>query len=305
MSCASVAENIDDSLFFYKLVGIDLDNNWYEYTGSIDNLKSGDWKYSVIPISDVINYLKSFDVVFPLTHGKYGEDGRLQGFFDMFNIKYVGCGTLTSSVLMDKDISKMIFNSLKYKQVSYITLYRNYNLDEVLDCISFPMIVKPANGGSSIGINKVNDIKELKKCIDSAFNYDDKVIVEKFINARELEVAILEDEDIVVSDVGEIKTSSEYYDYRAKYIDDNSETCIADIPESVSNEIKKMAKDVFIRLGLSGYSRIDFFYDGDIYINEINTIPGFTDISMFPKLLMEMKYSYSDIITKIINKALR
>jgi len=180
----------------------------------------------------------------------------------------------------------------------------NYNLKEIETKLNYPMIVKPANGGSSVGISISNNRNELLKSIQLAKKYDNKIIVEKFIKARELECAILEDTELIISDIGEIKACNEFYDYDAKY-KQNSETIInAELPDDISKQIKEYAKKAFIGINANSLSRIDFFYDeinDKIYLNEINTLPGFTTISMYPMLMTNKNLSYKDLITKLIN----
>ena len=292
-------------LFEVTTVIIDYDNIWYEYSDEYQYLDNWQTKNTKV-VDNIVEYLYSFDVVFPIIHGYGGEDGKLQGMLDLFDIKYVGCKTLSSATCMDKDFSKMIFGYLEIPQVPFITLTNtDFKLKDIVKKLGLPMIVKPANGGSSIGINKVNSKRELKKAINEAFNYDSKVVIEKFINARELECAVLEEEDYYISEVGEIKSANEFYDYQAKYENKESYTIVpADLKISVSNKIKEYAEIAFKGINCKGLARIDFFYDEDnnqIYLNEINTLPGFTSISMFPKLFMHEGISYKDLITKIIN----
>lgn len=199
---------------------------------------------------------------------------------------------------MDKEYSKLVFKDLNIPIVPYQVYEDKLNMP-------FPVIVKPANGGSSIGITKANNEKEFKKAVKIAKNYNQKVIVEKFINARELECAVLEDKNLIISNPGEIKCNGEFYDYKAKYKNNNSELIVsAEIEDEIKNKIKNIAKLLFEKLNLNGFARIDFFYDGNnVYINEINTIPGFTKKSMFPKLMENEGISYSELITKLIENA--
>jgi D-alanine-D-alanine ligase len=304
-SAKSIALNIDKALFNYKLVGIDFSNTWYQYEDDI-NYIDYHWTYRKIKkVGNIIDYLKEFDVIFPIIHGTNGEDGKLQGLFDMFNIKYVGCDTLTSSILMDKDISKLIFKSLGINQVPSITINDSYDIKSIINNLPFPIIVKPSNGGSSIGINQVYNKKELKKAIKEALKYDSKIIIEKYLKVRELEIAILKtNKETVISKPGEIKSANEFYDYNAKYENNKSYTYIPnDLDDGVLKIINDYCKLLIDKLNIKGLSRIDFFLDKDnnVYLNEINTIPGFTDISMYPKLIENSGIDYKDLITKIIN----
>ena len=282
ISCKSAKEimsNIDINKYILSCVYVTKNNEWIYNNSNIDN---------------IIEFLKQFDVVFNIIHGNTGEDGKIQGMLDLFNIKYIGTKCGSSYICMDKERTKQILNYYKIPQVPF------QNSENKL-IIPFPVIVKPANGGSSIGINIANNKKEYKKALKQALKYDKKVIVEKYIKARELECAILEEKKLIISDVGEIITNNKFYDYDTKYVKNEAKTVISDIPDNIKKQIKKYAKKVFKVLELKGLARIDFFYDEEnnkIYLNEINTLPGFTKISMYPKLLN--KINYKDLITKLI-----
>lgn len=307
ISAKSILNNIDNNLFEASTVIIDYDNKWYEYGGKVDYLS--EWKQQEYEyIENIVDYLKKYDVVFPITHGKNGEDGKLQGMLDLFGIKYVGCKTSSSAICMDKDFSKMIFSYLGIPQVPFITITnKKFKIHDIIKKLGLPLIVKPANGGSSIGINKANNKKELKKAIIEAFKYDEKIIIEKFIKARELECGILEDKDFYISEIGEILPANEFYDYNAKYENKNSCTTIpAKLTKEVKDKIIKYVKIAFDGINGKGFARIDFFYDednGQLYLNEINTLPGFTEISMYPKLFAYSGIEYKDLITKLINNS--
>lgn len=304
-SAKSIIENINKKLFNFEVCGIDFDGNWYKFNDDLSLLENGTWKSgNVFLIDNIINYLKRFDVIFPITHGNNGEDGKLQGMLDLFNIKYVGSKTSASVIGFDKSLSKIFFDYIGIPQVPYLVV-QEYD-SSIIKKIDFPMIVKPSCGGSSIGISKVNNKKELNHAIKLAKKYDDNVIVEKFINARELECAIIGTDDIICSFPGEIKSCNDFYDYDAKYVK-NSDVMIAEnLPNWVIEKIKEYSSKIFFRLGCKDYSRIDFFYDEDnekIYVNEINTIPGFTNISMYPTLMENENISYVDLISILINNA--
>ncbi len=299
LSASSILKNYDKNLFNITSVGIDKDNNFYVYNDDLKYLENGKWvKYCKHnKIDNIVKYLKQFDVVFPIIHGKNGEDGKIQGLLDLFDIKYVGSNTLSSAIGMDKAMFKLIFDRFNIKQAPYVIWDNDYNID-----LNYPVIVKPSNGGSSIGITKVNDKKQLKKAIKIAKKYDDKVIIEEFIEGREFECAVLQDKDIFCSKVGEIITGRDFYDYEAKYFSDSSKTVIPDLDDDLTNQIKEISKFVFEKLGCKSLARVDFLYDGNnLYLNEINTLPGFTSISMFTKLLINEGYTYKDIISILIN----
>lgn len=307
LSAKAIIENIDTNKYDLSIVGIDKSNNWYIFNDDLSYLENDNWKESenITLISNIVQYLYNFDIVFPITHGNNGEDGKLQGMLDFFNIKYVGSKTTASSVGMNKKIAKIIFEHLNIPQVPYITLkYPKYSVKEIIQTLKFPMIIKPANGGSSIGITKANNKKELIKAIDSASIFDKTIIVENFIKAKELECSVIKDKNLIVSTIGEIIPANEFYDYNSKYENNRSQTIVpAKIPNRVSNSIKKYAKQAFSAIDGDGFARVDFFYDeinNQIYLNEINTIPGFTKISMFPKLLMYDKINFKNIITILI-----
>lgn len=284
-SAKNIIKNIDKSKYDLTTLKITKDNIWISNDKIVDN---------------IIEYLKQFDVIFPITHGTKGEDGKLQGMLDFFDIKYVGPKTGESFICMDKEYSKMVFEKLGVNVVPYEIYDKNKQIN-----IPFPVIVKPANGGSSVGISKANNEQELNQAIEKANLYDSKIILEQFIKGQELECAVLEDEEIIVSEVGEIKSANEIYDYDSKYINSESQTIIpAHIPNDISNSIKETAEYLFKKMNLKGLSRIDFFYDGNkIYINEINTLPGFNEISMYPKLITNLGMSYQELITKLIENA--
>ena len=308
-STKSIVENIDKNLFDYTLVGISKDNKWYQFDDDLLFLEKENWiEGNVNEITNIVEYLKQYDVVFPIIHGTNGEDGKLQGMLEMFDIKFVGCKTLSSAIGMDKEISKIVFHSLGIPQVPYLVVDEDSQVQEIIKTIGFPMIVKPANGGSSIGINKAENEQELDIAMSEAKKYDKKIIIEKFIKARELECAVLEkDGELIISNPGEIKAANSFYDYDAKYVNDTSITQMAiDLPVEVINKIKEYANKIFKGFYCNGLSRIDFFYEEKnkkIYINEINTLPGFTKISMYPILMNSKNISYQELITILINNA--
>lgn len=290
ISCESakcIIENIDQNKYLIDCVYITPNNVWL---------------YQNKPITNIIDHLKKFDVVFPITHGTNGEDGKLQGMLDLFNIKYVGSKWGTSYICMDKERTKQILNYYKIPQVPF----QIYNKKEKV-IIPFPVIVKPSSGESSIGIEIARNNKQLKEAIKNALKYDQKIIIEKFIDAQELECAVLEDKNLIISEVGEIIANNDFYDYDTKYQNDKAEIKIdANIPKALKKQIKIYAKTVFNILNIKGLARIDFLYDKNtkkLYLNEINTLPGFTTISMYPKLIMNEGLSYKEIITKLIENA--
>lgn len=302
-SARTILENIDKSK--YEVTSAGIKEDWYVFNDNYDFLTNGNWLDSNIEkITNIIEFIKGFDVVFPIIHGNTCEDGKIQSMLELFKIKYVGCNPCSNLLCYDKELTKIILNNYNIPQVDYVCISKDYNMKEIIKKIEFPMIIKPCKSGSSIGINKATNKKELKIFINEALKYDNKIIVEKFINAKELECAIRGTDKLVISDIGEIKTNSDFYDYEAKYNDSSSKTIIpADIPHNVKIQIQALAKKVFNFLRCRGMARIDFFYNDKIYLNEINTIPGFTDISMYPMLLTNKNFSCKDLITYLIESA--
>lgn len=309
-SCKSILENIDKLKYDYEVVGISKENVWYKFSDDLSYLANENWtSANILEIDNIINYIKKFDVVFPVMHGNYCEDGKLQGFLDLFNVKYVGCKTLSSALLMDKTLTKFILKGLDIPSVPSISFKNDYKIDDIISEIGFPMIIKPSNGGSSIGISKACNKKELIKSIKLAKKYDDKILIEKFIKVRELEVAILKTrEKTICSYPGEIKSANEFYDYDAKYDNKESYTIIPDdLNKDIVSKIKEYALRLFESLDCKGLSRVDFFYDEEdekIYLNEANTMPGFTSISMYPKLMENEGIEYKDLISILIDNSL-
>jgi D-alanine-D-alanine ligase len=253
------------------------------------------------------------DVVFPVLHGPYGEDGAIQGLLEVAGVPYVGSGVLGSAVGMDKQMMKMAFSAAGLPSPKYVVLRRGgweSHREAALGTaalLGFPSFTKPANLGSSVGISRCTDEASLADGIGLAFRFDRKVIVEEGITGREIECAVLGNDDPRASVCGEIIPGREFYDYEAKYLEPSSKTLVpADLPVEVSETIREYAVAAFRAVGAAGLSRVDFFVadDGRVLINEINTMPGFTEISMFPKLWEASGLGYSDLIDRLIDLAL-
>lgn len=326
MSAKSVIENLNKEKYEIKQIFIDTDGKWYE---TDENKKQ--------EIVNVVERLKQFDVVFPVLHGKYGEDGTIQGMLEILKVPYVGCKVLASSVGMDKVYTKIVFERAGIPQAPYVYIKKqsgkykliteNFEEEElslvkITSKLKFPMFVKPSNSGSSVGVKKANNTEELEKAIENAGQYDSKILVEQGIDGKEVECAILELKgkdvdcsisdrenkcDVLASTVGEIMSAEEFYSFDAKYNIPESKTIIpAKIEETQMEEIRKLAVKAFKAIDGSGLSRVDFFIENGtnkIYINEINTMPGFTKISMYPKLFESVGIGYSDILDKLIENA--
>lgn len=256
--------------------------------------------------------LESIAIVFPIIHGTFGEDGTLQGYLEILGIPYVGSGVTGSAVGMDKWVMKDAFAAAGLPIVRHVEVSEaswNRNADEItkdaLGRLPFPMFVKPANAGSSVGVTKVKTAGDLSGAVVKAFRFDDKVLIEEGIDAREIEVSVLGNDEPEASLPGEIVSGREFYDYEDKYIDEGSRLVIpAELEEEQIEEIRHLAIRAFKAVGASGYARVDFFLDrksGSIYVNEINTAPGFTKISMYPKLWGASGLSYPELIGKLLD----
>ena len=249
----------------------------------------------------------AIDVVFPVLHGPYGEDGTIQGLFEMIGIKYVGSGVLASAVSMDKSYAKPIFAAAGLNVAAGIVVTsKNFDLPSNL---TFPLFVKPARSGSSRGTAKVKQKSDLASAVEHAFSFDTKVIIEQAVVGKEIECAVLQsDGQITASELGQISISSkfEFYDFQAKYLDNSMELIVpADLPAGVQSKIQQAAITAFNAAGCEGLARVDFFYStqGEIIINEINTMPGFTPTSVYPKLIEKNGINYKELITKLITTA--
>ncbi len=271
----------------------------------------------LIPIqgSEPLRDNGALDVIFPVLHGTYGEDGTLQGLLEMANLPYVGCGVLGAALGMDKEKMKMVFLSVGLPIGDYLVYRRNewertpgHILDAIEQRLGYPNFVKPVNLGSSVGINKAHDRAELEHAMHVAAEYDRKIIIERNINCRELECAVLGNDEPIASVVGEVVASNEFYDYNAKYIDNKSQVFIpAALPQTVAEEVRRQAVQAFLALDLSGLARVDFFLEKDtnkVYINEVNTLPGFTQISMYPKLWEASGLPYAQLLDRLIELAI-
>ncbi|WP_340084243.1 D-alanine--D-alanine ligase [Siminovitchia sp. FSL H7-0308] len=252
-----------------------------------------------------------YDVVFPLLHGPNGEDGTIQGLLEVLNIPYVGNGVLASSAGMDKVTMKNLFAQAGLRQVKYVSYIRSAweadrdtAYDEVEARFGYPCFVKPANLGSSVGISKCENREELVAAFEEAFRYDRKIIIEQGVTAREIEIGLLGNDEVSCSVAGEIVPKKAFYDYEAKYQDGSTELVIpADISEEQYAELREMAIAAYKELDCSGLARVDFFIteDGQVLINEVNTMPGFTPFSMFPLLWKHTGLPYAELIERLID----
>lgn len=326
VSANSILNNLDTEKYDIYPIYIDKEGTWWEYEKQ-NHIKLGTKIRNKKLIENERKYLNQLDVIFPVLHGKHGEDGTIQGFFELIGLPYVGCQVLSSSIGMDKAYSKIIFEKAGLKQADYeyIRKYKDkyiyvnkefeeeiLSLEEVAKKVSkelkYPMFVKPSNAGSSVGINKAKNFEQLKDYIEIASQFDNKILIEQGINGREIECAVLGNEEVIASCLGEIKPAEEFYSYNAKYNNEDSKTIIPeDLPKEISEEIRKQAIKAFKAIDGKGLARVDFFVErksNEIYINEINTMPGFTSISMYPKLFEKSGISYKELLDKLIELAL-
>lgn len=330
-SAKSIYEALDKTKYNVYLIGIDKKGHWLlgnpaNYLLNAQNPKlislnkrnsSSVAAVNQAESSEIISLengqkMGKIDVFFPIIHGTYGEDGSLQGMLEMLNVAYVGAGVTGSAIGMDKDVQKRLLKEAGINVADFLTVkkshFNNKTISEIIKKFTFPVFVKPANLGSSVGISKAHNEMELKSSIKDAFKYDTKILIEESINGREIECSVLGNDRPIASVPGEVIPHHEFYSYEAKYIDEKGAglKIPADLPESLIKKIQEIAIKTFLILECAGFARVDFFLkpDNKLYINEINTIPGFTKISMFPKLFGATGIAYSDLLDRLINLAI-
>ena len=324
-SGTSVIKNLDKETYEVLPIYIGKDNKWYLYNEKVENIKNlkvGEQLQNLEQIENIFDFLRKIDVAFPVLHGLYGEDGTIQGLFEMLQIPYVGTKVLASSISMDKVYTKALFEKAQIKQTPYVYIRKHnnqyiyinevfeetrYNIEETCQTIEnklqYPVFVKPSNSGSSVGVKKAKNLEELKEAILFAEQYDRKIIIEEGVIGKEIECSVLGNEDVIASCTGEIIPADEFYSYDAKYYNEESICKIPSVlPEKVEEEVRKTAIKVFKLVDGSGLSRVDFFVteNEEVYINEINTMPGFTEISMYSKLWEASGVSYKELLKRLI-----
>ncbi len=303
-SAQNIARNFDYKK--YKLVLIFWDKKGVFYLVKNINNLSGLKKTVKLE-----NFKSIFDIALLMTHGKFGEDGVLQSLLESQRIKYCGCRALSSALCMDKGLFKQYLFGQKISQVKFAVLDCNLNSDkEISDKISqiksnfkFPIYVKPANSGSSLGITRVENFSKIKAAISIALKHDSKIVIEEgLLNPKEIEVAVLGNKQLIISQPGELRLAKDFYDYNDKYkLGEATVVIPAEISLAQRNDILCLAEKIYKLCGCAGFARLDFFIgQGKIYLNEINTLPGFTDTSMYPMLIMNKGLSYGELINKII-----
>ena len=333
-SASSIIKAIDKDKYTVVPIGITKEGRWISPQDSELALQSGkiEGKSTVVLLNDPSgnalirtdnnqrleknSNLERIDIIFPILHGPHGEDGTIQGLLELANIPYVGSGVAASAISMDKDFMKIIFQQKNLPILKWMTIKRKEwqkNKVKILSLIrndfEYPLFVKPANLGSSVGITKVHKKEELEKAINLASSYDSKILIEEGLeDVREIECAVLGNDEPRASVVGEVRPAGEFYDYDSKYIDGGTQLIIpAELPDDVSKKVQEIALRAFKAVDAVGMARVDFFVskkENKIYLNEINTIPGFTSVSMYPRLWVASGIPYSELIDRLIQLAL-
>lgn len=329
-SAESVLNNLNPEKYNIYPVGITRDGQWYLYRGEYGMLPGGAWEENPDNCPVAISPVRGqgllcfeeagvgqipLDVVFPVLHGENGEDGAVQGLMQLAGIPCVGPNVSASAVSMDKTLTKLVVDHIGQPQAAWMLVRRvdvHHRMENILaqlqEKFSFPMFVKPAGTGSSVGVSKAADAVSLQKALLVAAEYDEKVLVEEFIRGREVEVAVMGNDSPIASICGEIDSGAEFYDYDAKYITDTSVAYIpARIDEDVAEQVRDAAVKIYSALGCRGLSRVDFFVtydDNRMVFNEINTLPGFTSISMYPKLFEASGVEYGDLLDRLLELAM-
>lgn len=329
VSGSSIIKNLNKEKYDITAIYINKEGNWFLYkkdVNEVDILKLGEEPTELESLDNPMETLKRVDVVFPVLHGLYGEDGTIQGLLELLKLPYVGCRVLGSCLCMDKVYTKVILDKAKINQAKYAYIRRIGNeyiyiddefneerlelgqvCEKVIEKCGLPAFVKPSNSGSSVGINKAKNKEQLEEAIKYASKFDNKILVEENINGREIECAVIGNEDVEASCVGEILPAEDFYSFDAKY--NNAESMVvipANIDSEISEEIRKTAKKAFKAVDAKGLSRVDFFVEKEtnkIYLNEINTMPGFTTISMYPQLWEKCGKPYSELLDELIKNA--
>ncbi len=329
-SAMTIIRNISREKYNVTLVGITRQGDWYLYEDDLELLPGGKWEesekkapaafltHSAFPGLTVFRAGRTqqvaVDVVFPVLHGKNGEDGTVQGLLDMMEVPYVGCGLVSSAMAMDKSYTKIAVDALGIRQAEYVLLTKKHDaakqaalMERAAVSFGFPLFVKPCNAGSSCGVSKARDMQGLRDAVVEALKFDGKVLIEKAIVGRELECAVLDAETLIPSGVGEVLATADFYSYDAKYADATSRTDTNPVlPEGVKEKLQECACRIFRVLDCHSLSRVDFFLENgtnEIVFNEINTLPGFTNISMYPMLMAEVGYPLPQLVEKLIETA--
>ena len=320
VSGSSVIKNLNKEKYEIYPIYISKNGEWFHYIKPVQDIEIfeiGEQPKELEKISNEFETLKKQDIIFPVLHGLYGEDGTIQGLLELLKVPYVGCKVLASGICMDKVYAKMIFEKANINQAKAVVVnakngYISTTIEGICKIVNeklkYPVFVKPSNSGSSVGVSKAENDEELKNSIQEAAKYDKEILIEQGINGKEIECAVLGMDDVKASCVGQILSADEFYDYDSKYKNAESKTIIpADVSKEISEKIRKTAIKAFKAVKGSGLARVDFFVDketDEIYLNEINTMPGFTNISMYPKLWENCGLTYSKLLDRLIEQEL-
>ena len=329
VSGSSVIKNLNKEKYEIYPIYISKKGEWFHYMKPVQDIEIfeiGEQPKELEKISNEFEILKKQDIIFPVLHGLYGEDGTIQGLLELLKVPYVGCKVLASGICMDKVYAKMIFEKAHINQAKAVVINAkngytyvdeelnniSTNLEGICDIVNkklkYPVFVKPSNSGSSVGVSKAENDEELKNSIQEAAKYDTEILIEQGINGKEIECAVLGIDNVEASCVGQILSADEFYDYDSKYKNAESKTIIpADVSKEISEKIRETAIKAFKSVKGSGLARVDFFVDketDEIYLNEINTMPGFTNISMYPKLWENCGLTYSELLDRLIEQEL-
>lgn len=327
MSVTAVLENLNLEKYDVLLLGITREGQWLQYGGSVDRIRDDSWHRSkdcapafispcrqmqgVVALKNGVSTITKVDVVFPVLHGKNGEDGTVQGLLELSGIPFVGCHSLSSALCMDKDIAHILATSSGVKTPQSVTLYSQTNLDNVIasvEPLGFPLYVKPAKEGSSIGITKAWNTADLLQGIEQAFCHDSKVIIEENIEGFEVGCAVLGNDDVIVGEVDEVELPHGFFDYTEKYSLESARIYLpARVSEELADQIKTIAIQLYRLFGCRGLARVDMFITptNEIVFNEVNTIPGFTTKSRYPSMLRAAGITYKELLDSLINLAMR
>lgn len=320
-SASAVISHLNQDMYELILIGITREGRWFRYWGSLDKIHNDTWLNDETCVPAMISPNKgqglvefygdnvtytAIDVVFPIMHGKNGEDGSLQGLLELSGLPFVGCKTLSSALCMDKDIAHLVAQAVGVKIAPFVIVRRNDDLQQKLsevEKLSYPLFVKPAKAGSSYGITKVTKSEDLPRAIKVAFEHDEKVVIEEAIDGFEVGCAVLGNKELIVGELDEIQAGGEFFDYKEKY---TLETSKIHIPARISlkktKELKETALTLYRALECTGFARVDMFLTpkGEIYFNEINTIPGFTTHSRYPSMMKHSGMTFEQVIEKLI-----
>lgn len=329
VSATSVIKNVPKDKYDIVMLGITKDGRWLKFDGDVEKLSDDSWAddescvsafispdasvHGIVVMNDPVQTIH-IDAAFPVLHGKNGEDGTIQGLFQLAGIPFVGCDTISSGACMDKSITNALADMAHVAQANWVSFNKfDFSIEEdkcfeSIEKLGYPIFVKPACAGSSVGITKAHNREELLKGIKVAFNEDDKIVFEETVDGFEVECAVLGNENPIAGEVGQIVSCKDFYDYEAKYVNPETELFIpAKIADKKRAEVAESAKKIYKTLGCEGLSRVDFFVskdDGKVLFNEINTIPGFTSISMYPKLMGAVGIGYDELIDRLFQLAI-